>query len=89
MFVYLIKFTRYELTAKHAKHEILFDFWSRSLWDWVLDLVENPSLAPHFEWDAQKLYKHDGTKFVRFIHEPWTADRFWEVQVGIIFILIS
>jgi hypothetical protein len=61
---------------------MIFDFWCRSLWDWVLDLVENQSLARHFEWDAQKLYKYDGKKFIRFIHEPWTAARFWEVQVS-------
>jgi len=73
-------FTRYELTAINGEYETTFDFWCRSLWDWVLDLVENPSLARYFEWDAQKLYKYDGKKFFRFIHEPWTAARFWEVQ---------
>lgn len=46
-----------------------------------MDLVSDPSLAPFFEWDAQRLYKFDGKKFVRYIHEPWTANRFWEVQV--------
>lgn len=71
------------MTAKYTKYEVLFDFWCRPLWDWVLDLIENPSMAPYFEWDAQKLYKYDGTKYIRFIHEPWTAARFWEVQVGI------
>ena len=35
----LLKFTRYELTASHKGHELVFDFWCRSLWDWVLDLV--------------------------------------------------
>lgn len=38
-------------------------------------------LAPHFHWDAEQLYKYDGKDFVRFIHEPWTAERFWRVQV--------
>jgi hypothetical protein len=46
-----------------------------------MDLLQDPLLAPHFVWDAQRLYKHDGTHFERFIHEPWTADRWWEVQV--------
>jgi|ERR1700688_164812 len=78
-----LKFNRYELTATYSRHEIAFDFWCRSLWDWVLDLVGNPALAPYFEWDAQKVFKHDGSKFVRFFNEPWTADRSWEVQVSI------
>jgi hypothetical protein len=43
----------------------------------------DPFLAPHFQWDAQRLFKFDGTKYVRFIHEPHTADRFWEIQVCI------
>lgn len=83
----LLKFTRYELTASHKGHELVFDFWCRSLWDWVLDLVGNPLLAPYFEWDAQKLFKHDGTNFVRFVDEPWTANRFWNVQVSLLLYL--
>ena len=87
--MFIIKFTRHELTAKHGKYDITFDFWSRSLWDWLLDIAQNPSLGPYIEWDAQKHYKYDGTKFNRFIHEPWTANRLWEVQVSITFMLIS
>jgi len=45
-----------------------------------MDLVSDPLLAPFFEWDAQRLYKFDGSEFARYIHEPWTANRFWEVQ---------
>jgi Plavaka transposase len=73
------------ITAIHKCHELVFEFWCHSLWDWVLNLVGNPLLAPYFEWDAQKLFKHDGTKFVRFVHEPWTADQFWKVQVSLLF----
>jgi len=43
--------------------------------------VKDPVLAPHFQWDAQRLSKFNGKEFVRFIHEPYTADRFWEIQV--------
>jgi hypothetical protein len=41
----------------------------------------DPFLVPHFQWDAQRLSKFDGTKYVRFIDEPTTADRFWDIQV--------
>lgn len=71
------------MAVANGRQEIVFDFWCLSLWNWVLDLVGNPALASYFEWDAQKLFKHDGSKFVRFFHEPWTADRFWDVQVNI------
>lgn len=46
-----------------------------------MDLVADPLLASYFEWDARRLYKYDGLKYVRFMHEPWTANRFWDVQV--------
>ena len=49
-----------------------------------MDLVRNPLLALYFEWDAQRLFKYNGTEFVRFIDEPWTADRWYEIQVSAI-----
>ncbi|KAF6754610.1 hypothetical protein DFP72DRAFT_898326 [Ephemerocybe angulata] len=57
-------------------------FYCRSLWDWAADLVKDPTLAPFFEWDAQKLFKFDAEKeeWVRFVNEPWTGDRFHDVQ---------
>jgi len=44
-------------------------------------MLQDPLLAPHFVWDAQRLYKHNGTRYERFIDEPWTADRWWRIQV--------
>jgi hypothetical protein len=58
-----------------------FQFYHRSLWDWAIDLLQDPEVGPHFVFDAQQLSKFDGEKFVRFIHEPWTANMFWEYQV--------
>jgi hypothetical protein len=29
-----------------------YEFWWRNLWQWVVDLVRDPLLASHFEWDA-------------------------------------
>ncbi|KAG2057487.1 hypothetical protein BDR06DRAFT_980881 [Suillus hirtellus] len=46
------------------------------LWEWALDLLGNLVLAPHFVWDAQHLYKHNGTEFECFYNEPWTAAPF-------------
>jgi hypothetical protein len=60
-----------------------FTLRSRSLWDWGVSLVQDPILAPHIQWDAQRLSKFNGKEYIRFIHEPYTADRFWEIQVSI------
>ena len=52
------------------------------VWDWILQQVKDPHLAPHFHWDAQHLSKFDGATWVRFFDEPWTADKFYDVQVS-------
>ncbi|KIK75119.1 hypothetical protein PAXRUDRAFT_75769, partial [Paxillus rubicundulus Ve08.2h10] len=51
------------------------------LWDWAMDMFQDPLLAPHFMWDVQHLYKHNGEHFEQFIHKPWTADQWWNIQV--------
>lgn len=56
----------------------------RPIWSWVVDLLNNPVLAPYFVWDAEHVYKHNGSEFERFYDEPWTGDRWWDVQVGFI-----
>jgi len=77
----LTPFKEHEITSSYGDENLTFPFWSRSLWDWALDLVESPWASQHFVWDAQRLYKYDGSSFVRFFDEPWTAQRFWDVQV--------
>ncbi|KAI5992656.1 hypothetical protein EDD15DRAFT_2136230, partial [Pisolithus albus] len=57
-----------------------FIMYYRSLWDWACDLVKHPNIGPHFIFDAQRLSKFDGSSFIRFIDEPWTADEFWNIQ---------
>ena len=65
------------LSIPYAKNDVReFKLRTRPLWDWALSLVKDPILAPHFQWDAQRLFKFNGKEFVRFIHEPYTADRF-------------
>ncbi|KAG1902756.1 uncharacterized protein F5891DRAFT_1127421 [Suillus fuscotomentosus] len=59
---------------------MIFDVLYLNLWDWAMDLLVNPLLALHFVWDAQWLYKHNGTRFERFFHEPWTGDHWWDLQ---------
>jgi hypothetical protein len=58
-----------------------YKLYIHPIWDWVTDLLQDSQIAPHFVWDAERLYKFDSTTFVHFIHEPWTADSFWDVQV--------
>jgi hypothetical protein len=48
---------------------------------WALNILEDTNLPRLCEWDAVKLHKFNGKKWVQFIHEPWTASRVWAVQV--------
>ncbi|KAG2018372.1 hypothetical protein CC2G_007806 [Coprinopsis cinerea AmutBmut pab1-1] len=70
------------IPATYKNEQQDFTLYSRSLWDWALDLVQNEELSPFFEWDAQRLFKYDEqrSRWVRFINEPWTADSFYDVQ---------
>ncbi|KAF8452167.1 hypothetical protein L210DRAFT_3608318 [Boletus edulis BED1] len=74
------KFIRHDVTASYNGQENVFPVYGCPLWDWALDLLSNPLLAPHFIWDAQRLYKHNGTKYEQFYTEPWTGDRWWNIQ---------
>ncbi|KAF8546606.1 hypothetical protein OG21DRAFT_1426604 [Imleria badia] len=73
--VLLTPFQEDTITVEYEANEMEFSLYSRPLWDWALDLLQDPLLKPHFVWDAQRLHKHNGTSFKRVIHEPWTADR--------------
>ncbi|KAG1718801.1 uncharacterized protein EDB91DRAFT_1089794 [Suillus paluster] len=79
-------FKKHTITVQHKREDLPFDVYTRPLWDRALDLLQDPLLAPHFVWDAQQLYKHDGTHYEHFFHEPWTADHWWNVQTRHIFL---
>ena len=55
--------------------------YARPLWDWALDLIQDPRLASFFVWDAERTYRYSGTKYIRFWTEPWTGNSFWDIQV--------
>ncbi|KAG2140569.1 hypothetical protein DEU56DRAFT_870910 [Suillus clintonianus] len=76
----LTPFGKHEIKVPYNKEERVFEVHARPIWDWALNLLDNPSLAPHFVWDAQRLYKHNGTDFEHFFNEPWTGDQWWEIQ---------
>ncbi|KAG2034064.1 hypothetical protein BDR03DRAFT_870910, partial [Suillus americanus] len=76
----LTPFTKEEVVVPFQGVDQTFPFFHRSLWDWAVDLLQDPEVGPHFVFDAQQLSKFDGEKFVRYIHEPWTANAFWEHQ---------
>jgi hypothetical protein len=61
--------------------------YARPIDEWCLELLDNPSIISQIHWDAERHYKYNGVRWVRFIDEPWTADEWWEVQVFYLSIL--
>ncbi|KAL1673601.1 hypothetical protein EV122DRAFT_222273, partial [Schizophyllum commune] len=39
-----------------------------------------PTVIDHMVYDAQRMYIHNGQKFERWVDEPYTADRMWNIQ---------
>ncbi|KAI5993201.1 hypothetical protein EDD15DRAFT_2388095 [Pisolithus albus] len=76
----LTPFSRHEVTAVYKKESRIFEVHTRPVWEWALDILDNDFLAPHFVWDAQRLFKYDGRGFERFYDEPWTGDSWWDIQ---------
>ncbi|OJA20946.1 hypothetical protein AZE42_03510 [Rhizopogon vesiculosus] len=77
------RFTPFEtskISVPHQGKAHEYKMYSRCLWNWALDLMRDSQFAPHFVFDAQRLYKFNGAHFVQFIDEPWTANAFWDVQ---------
>ncbi|EIW80027.1 hypothetical protein CONPUDRAFT_58076 [Coniophora puteana RWD-64-598 SS2] len=73
-------FELHDIVINYKGEDLHHEFYGRDMFDWALDLLENEALAPHFVWDAQRHYKYNGSDYVRFIDEPWSADRWWAIQ---------
>ncbi|KAI6018238.1 hypothetical protein BKA83DRAFT_4058382, partial [Pisolithus microcarpus] len=76
-------FEKHVINVHHAKHDLEFNVHYCPLLDWAMDILQDPLLQPHFIWDAQCLYKHNSECCEHFINEPWTGDRWWNIQVCI------
>ena len=75
------QFDRHEIKLSYDGAERQYEAWSRPLWGWIMDHLMNKEVVSQFEWDSQKVQRYDGEGFTRVYTEPWTGDRFWEVQV--------
>ncbi|EPS99113.1 hypothetical protein FOMPIDRAFT_12620, partial [Fomitopsis schrenkii] len=72
------KETELEIPFEEETHK--YSVWGRDLWDWAMDNLLDSRLTPHWNFDSTRLFKWNGVKWVRFRHEPWTADLMWNVQ---------
>ncbi|KAH9013071.1 hypothetical protein EDB85DRAFT_2158478 [Lactarius pseudohatsudake] len=76
----LMPFVFNNISVPYKGEDKTFEVPHRPLWDWAVDLILDQQLAPHFEWDVQKIFKHEEETTTRVYNEPWTADAFWNFQ---------
>ncbi|KAI6145808.1 hypothetical protein BKA82DRAFT_4330460 [Pisolithus tinctorius] len=77
----LTPFSKFEIAVPYKGSDMTFPIHIHPLWDWALDLLQNPSLALHFIWDAEWVFKLDGETYECFYSEPWTGDCWWDIQL--------
>lgn len=76
------QFKKKTVSVPYRQEMRTYDFHFRPLWDWAMNIVDHPRLAPQFTWDAEKILKFNGLDWERVYHEPWTANDWWSVQVS-------
>ncbi|KAF4599037.1 hypothetical protein EYR40_006126 [Pleurotus pulmonarius] len=77
------EFIRDDIEVEYDGEKLSFEMWYRPLWDWALSLIQDSSLVQYFDWNSQRLYKFDGAHFVRFVDEPLTGERLWNMESSI------
>ncbi|KIJ46707.1 hypothetical protein M422DRAFT_249872 [Sphaerobolus stellatus SS14] len=50
------------------------------LWEWLVDLVTDPTLADSIMWYPIEKYLHHGSKITRIYDEVNTGKQWWEIQ---------
>ena len=77
------QFEHHNIIKKYNGKDRKYETWCRPLWEWIMDHLVNPEIVKNFEWDAQKVFRRSGGKRTRIYTEPWTGNRFWDIQVTI------
>ncbi|EKM75982.1 hypothetical protein AGABI1DRAFT_94447 [Agaricus bisporus var. burnettii JB137-S8] len=77
-----VKFQKAEVSVMYKNIPISYPFKFRDPWEWILEVVKDPQLAPLIAWEAQRVFHwdHIAETFLRFVDEPWTAEALWEIQ---------
>ena len=69
------------MEVPYKKQVHTYDVYSQEIWDYVLQQLQNPLLAPYMNYDAMHMYRYMGDQFIRFIKGPHTAQHMWDLQV--------
>ncbi|TFK20456.1 hypothetical protein FA15DRAFT_646974 [Coprinopsis marcescibilis] len=73
-------FTCQDISLKFNEKEYMFQYWGRSVWDWIIDLVKNQLLRDKWDWSSKVMERFDGEDWVQFYTEPCTGSRFQDIE---------
>ncbi|KAJ6550186.1 hypothetical protein B0H19DRAFT_1298710 [Mycena capillaripes] len=77
---YVVQFQKGEVKADFQGTTYTFEFQYRDPWQWMVDLLSDPTLSEHIQWyPAQKFVCKDGVE-VRLFDEPYTGNKWWKIQ---------
>ncbi|RDX39862.1 hypothetical protein OH76DRAFT_1367092 [Lentinus brumalis] len=76
-------FQKTVIEVPYKKGTLEFDVHCRSLWQWALALIRDPTLAHKINWHAVKQYKFTNGAWMRFWDEPNTADYWWDIETSL------
>ncbi|KAG0691632.1 hypothetical protein DFH29DRAFT_884029 [Suillus ampliporus] len=52
--IQLMPFEQHTISVDYKQDKLEFEVYTQSLWDWALDSLQEPLLAPHFLWTADR-----------------------------------
>ncbi|KAL1754191.1 hypothetical protein FB107DRAFT_276040 [Schizophyllum commune] len=73
-------FTTTEFRSEGEGYSEIHEVHHTSIMEWMRSLAADPALKDYFVWNAQRMYIHNGQRFERFVDEPYTANRLWNIQ---------
>ncbi|KAF9488930.1 hypothetical protein BDN71DRAFT_1435786 [Pleurotus eryngii] len=83
----LVSYEVYKALHVYKGKALSYDVWCCPAWGWIMKLVQDPLLAPHFEWDAKWLFKlrvsrsrTDHPIGVQLVFS-WVSSRPWTLQI--------
>ncbi|KAJ7845532.1 hypothetical protein B0H14DRAFT_2358069 [Mycena olivaceomarginata] len=77
---YVVEFREHEFEEMFENEIWHFRFFYRDPWDWLLDLVSDPTLIDEIVWyPSRKYLVVDGVR-QRLRDEPYNSDKLWELQ---------
>lgn len=62
--ILISKFEQRDIAVPHKTGTRSYKTYHQSFWDWALGHVDHPWLIQHFVWDAEKISKYNGSRWV-------------------------